>query len=57
MRYAIDATKITTELGWKPQYTDFQKGLEQTITWYRQNETWWKPLKEETEKRYAAIGR
>lgn len=43
-RYAIDANKITTELGWKPTYT-FEEGLEKTIQWYVDREEWWKPLK------------
>ncbi|ENQ3107516.1 dTDP-glucose 4,6-dehydratase [Bacillus cereus] len=43
-RYAIDANKITTELGWKPTYT-FEEGLEETIQWYMDREEWWKPLK------------
>lgn len=57
MRYAIDATKLQTELGWKPTYTNFRDGLEATINWYKQNEDWWKPLKEETEIKYKEIGR
>ena len=46
VRYAIDATKITKELGWKPKET-FLTGIEKTITWYLQNSTWWKPLLKE----------
>ncbi|MDT8860331.1 dTDP-glucose 4,6-dehydratase [Alkalihalobacillus sp. MEB130] len=38
-RYAIDASKIKNELGWKPEYT-FEKGIEQTITWYLDNLEW-----------------
>ena len=38
-RYAIDATKIHRELGWQPEH-DFESGLERTITWYLENETW-----------------
>ncbi len=38
-RYAIDATKINRELGWKPSVT-FEEGLSQTIDWYLQNEEW-----------------
>jgi dTDP-glucose 4,6-dehydratase len=52
MRYAIDSTKLTTELGWSPKYTDFEEGLRNTINWYKENEQWWKPIKEATEKRY-----
>lgn len=39
LRYAIDASKINTELGWKPSVT-FEEGLTQTIDWYLANETW-----------------
>ena len=39
-RYAIDATRIINELGWQPAYT-FETGIEQTIHWYLENETWW----------------
>lgn len=38
-RYAIDNTKITTELGWKPQYT-FEQGIAETIEWYQNHEEW-----------------
>lgn len=38
-RYAIDNTKITTELGWVPKYT-FEEGMKETIQWYLDNETW-----------------
>ena len=38
-RYAIDNTKITTELGWEPSYT-FEKGIEETIEWYLSNQKW-----------------
>ena len=43
-RYAIDPTKIMTELGWKPEYT-FDTGIEETIQWYIQNQDWWKNIK------------
>lgn len=52
-RYAIDASKLESELGWKPTYTTFREGLAQTIDWYRDNEDWWKPMKDETEAKYA----
>ena len=42
-RYAIDASKICSELGWKPVET-FESGLRKTVTWYLSNSSWWKPL-------------
>ncbi|WP_279089223.1 dTDP-glucose 4,6-dehydratase [Bartonella apis] len=44
-RYAIDPTKIMTELHWKPQET-FDTGLKKTVQWYLDNKWWWQPLKE-----------
>lgn len=55
-RYAIDATKLCTELGWKPVHTDFQEGLRQTIAWYEEHQSWWEPVKAATEARYKAQG-
>lgn len=57
LRYAINASKIKTELGWKPNYTHFEDGLKATIDWYEQNEAWWKPQKAETEAKYKELGR
>jgi len=48
-RYAIDFSKITKELGWKPK-RNFEQGLRETINWYKENEKWWKPLKEKLGK-------
>lgn len=42
-RYGIDATKITTELGWKPKHT-FETGIKETIDWYLNNRTWWERI-------------
>ena len=42
-RYAIDASRINDELGWRPQET-FETGIEKTIRWYLDNEFWWRPL-------------
>lgn len=43
-RYAIDATKVERELGWEPTYT-FEKGMDETIGWYVENEKWWRKIK------------
>jgi len=40
----VDWSKCKNELGYQPQVT-FEQGLAQTIQWYRDNESWWKPLK------------
>lgn len=44
-RYAIDASKLESELGWRARET-FDTGLEKTIVWYLENEHWWRPLRE-----------
>jgi len=41
MRYAMDHSKITNELGWNPTVT-FEEGIKKTIQWYKDNESWWK---------------
>lgn len=55
-RYAIDSTKLQTELGWTPIHTDFESGLSQTIDWYTENRQWWEKTKAATEARYKAQG-
>ena len=45
LRYAIDPTKLMTELGWKPQ-ENFDTGIRKTVQWYLDNEWWWKPIHE-----------
>ncbi len=44
-RYAIDATKLENELGWRAE-ENFDTGIEKTIAWYLANEWWWRPLRE-----------
>jgi len=43
-RYALDNTKIKREIGWRPE-VDFEKGIRMTVEWYKNNESWWRPLK------------
>jgi len=52
-RYAINATKIKTELGWKPKY-NFDQALEITVKWYQNNPNWWKKLKDQSYQEYYA---
>ena len=42
-RYAIDAKKIRMELGWRPKHS-FEKGITETIRWYKEHMDWWKPI-------------
>ena len=49
LRYAIDPTKLMTELGWKPQ-ENFETGIRKTVQWYLDNEWWWRPIHE---KKYS----
>lgn len=44
-RYAIDATKLETELGWKAE-ENFDSGIDKTVRWYLDNEWWWRPLRD-----------
>lgn len=55
LRYAIDAGKVRSELGWAPRY-DFDSGLAATVEWYQAHQDWWRPVKEATEARYARSG-
>ncbi|WP_280508447.1 dTDP-glucose 4,6-dehydratase [Nocardia flavorosea] len=55
-RYAIDASTLRDELGWRPRYADFRTGLAATVAWYRANESWWRPVKAATERAYAEAG-
>ncbi len=53
-RYAIDATKLETELGWKAE-ENFDTGIEKTIKWYLDNEWWWGPLREHAAERKGVL--
>ena len=44
-RYSIDSSKIKAELGWSPEVS-FEEGLQRTVNWYKENQWWWRPLKE-----------
>ena len=57
LRYAIDSSKLRAETGWQPRYRDVRAGLEQTVAWYRDNESWWARDKARTEAAYARLGR
>ena len=56
LRYAIDPSVLYDELGWAPKHNDFEDGLRATIDWYRSNESWWRPLKDDVEATYAERG-
>jgi len=50
-RYALDCTRIATELGWKPAYS-FEEALSATVDWYIKNESWWRSIKSGEYSRY-----
>lgn len=56
LRYAIDSTKLREDLGWQPEYTDFETGLQHMIDWYQAHEDWWRAEKAEVEAKYARNG-
>lgn len=56
LRYAIDATKITTELNWQPTVTDFRSGIQSTVEWYSKNISWWADAKSSVETSYSHRG-
>ncbi|MEO3732713.1 dTDP-glucose 4,6-dehydratase [Lactiplantibacillus plantarum] len=56
LRYAIDSTKLRTELDWQPEFTDFRSGLKATIDWYTDHQDWWQADKNKVESNYAKNG-
>jgi dTDP-glucose 4,6-dehydratase len=44
LRYSVDISKISTELGYEPKVA-WEDGLKETINWYQENESWWRPLR------------
>lgn len=55
-RYAIDATKLETELGWRAE-EDFESGIAKTIDWYLENDWWWGPLRAHAAKRKGLLAK
>jgi dTDP-glucose 4,6-dehydratase len=51
-RYAIDCTKAERELGWARRWSTFEEGLEATIQWYQEHESWWQRVKDGTYREY-----
>ena len=56
LRYAIDSTKLRTDLQWQPRYTSFAEGIEATIDWYTEHSAWWENDKSSVEAFYRAQG-
>ena len=54
-RYAIDATKLSNELDWKPKHSEFEDGIRETIEWYEANFEWWESQKTEAENFYLRV--
>ena len=54
-RYAIDATRLETELGWRAEET-FDTGIEKTVRWYLDNDWWWRPLREQYDGERLGLG-
>ena len=53
-RYSVDWSKINSKLGWQPSLT-FEEGIAATISWYQDNESWWRPMKTEAEEFYRHL--
>ena len=56
LRYAIDSSKLRSELGWMPSYNSFDDGIAATIDWYRENRDWWEGHKNAVEEFYSKQG-
>jgi len=56
LRYAIDSTKLRTDLEWQPRFTSFTEGIAATINWYTAHRTWWENEKKSVEESYRAQG-
>ncbi len=56
LRYAIDASKIQRELGWKPLET-FETGMKKTVLWYLDNKWWWEPLYAKYQRKRLGLGK
>jgi dTDP-glucose 4,6-dehydratase len=56
LRYAIDASKIERELGWKPEET-FETGLRKTVQWYLENKWWWEPLRDKYQRERLGLSK
>lgn len=56
LRYAIDSTKLRTDLDWLPRYTNFDEGISATIDWYTENRNWWENDKKSVEDFYRTQG-
>jgi dTDP-glucose 4,6-dehydratase len=54
LRYAIDASKLERELGWKAEET-FDSGLRKTVQWYLENDDWWAPLRKDSRERIGLL--
>jgi dTDP-glucose 4,6-dehydratase len=57
LRYAIDSSKLRSELGWIPKHNSIREGLEETVRWYSDNRDWWQPSKDATERMYKGMGK
>lgn len=53
-RYAIDNTRISTQLGWEPRYA-FERGIAETVRWYVENEEWWRRVQSEAYRASQAL--